>query len=217
MNNPSFCDIAVVSCGTLRLELNYLMQQGRLDTPRIYYSTPGLHQDVDELERQLVLQIKRAIDKTGKVVLVYGGKYCYMNNNAPNRLMKNIIDEVGEGIVGIDATHCVDMIASKEERSKIALDMAGGKPVLWMTPGWIKYRKDIFKEWQRDNQANKIKSQYKGGAIILDGIGFMDQYMKENPSAYLEFKHWMGVPIISYETSLDHFQFLLDEAATKLN
>jgi len=53
MNNISFADIAVVSCGTLSLELDYLKKEGFLDTPHIIYTTPGLHQDIPELERQL--------------------------------------------------------------------------------------------------------------------------------------------------------------------
>ncbi len=36
MNNVSFADIAVVSCGTLSLELNYLKKEGFLETP-IYF------------------------------------------------------------------------------------------------------------------------------------------------------------------------------------
>ena len=44
MKDISFADIAIVSCGTLSLELNYLKQEGFLDTPEIYYTTPGLHE-----------------------------------------------------------------------------------------------------------------------------------------------------------------------------
>jgi hypothetical protein len=41
--NVSFTDIAIVSCGTLSLELNFLKQEGFLDTPHLLFTTPGLH------------------------------------------------------------------------------------------------------------------------------------------------------------------------------
>jgi len=72
MSDISFDDIAIVSCGTLSLELNYLKSEGWLDTPQLLYTTPGLHQDIPELERQLVRQVTKAKEKTGKVVVVYG-------------------------------------------------------------------------------------------------------------------------------------------------
>ena len=93
MDRISYADISIVSCGTLSLELNYLKMNGLLDTPQILYTTPGLHQDIPELERQLIHQINKAKEKTPKVVVVYGGKYCYVNPEAPTRLMKTIIEE----------------------------------------------------------------------------------------------------------------------------
>jgi hypothetical protein len=55
----SFSDIAIVSCGTLRLELDHLQAEGFLDTAHLFYTMPGLHQDIHELERQLVGRIAR--------------------------------------------------------------------------------------------------------------------------------------------------------------
>ena len=215
MNFISFSDIAIVSCGTLSLELNYLKNEGLLDTPKIYYTTPGLHQDVLELERQLIHQISRARETADKVVVVYGGKFCYVNADAPTRLMKTIIGEQGEGVVRIDATHCMDMIVSEADRNRIAQEMAGGEPVWWMTPGWIKFRKDVFKGWDK-GLANENFPRHTGGAIVLDGIGYLDQYMAEKPEAFLEYADWMGIPIIPYATTLDRFRILLDEAAQKV-
>ena len=60
MNQTSFSDISIVSCGTMSLELNYLRQQGFLDDAHITYTTPGLHEDPKELERQLIQKITQA-------------------------------------------------------------------------------------------------------------------------------------------------------------
>ena len=46
MEQVSFSDIAIVACGTMSLELNYLKEKGFLDTEHLYFTTPGLHQDI---------------------------------------------------------------------------------------------------------------------------------------------------------------------------
>jgi hypothetical protein len=215
METVSFADISIVSCGTMSLELNYLKKEGLLDTPQILYTTPGLHQDIPELERQLVRRITKAKEKTDRVVVIYGGKFCYVNADEPTRLMQTIIEEQGSGVARIDATHCMDMIAGEDERDRIAREVAGGEPVWWMTPGWIKFRKEVFKGWDK-GLANENFPRHTGGAVILDGIGYIDRYMEETPEDFLEYSDWMGIPIIPYPVTLDRFQSLLIAAANKL-
>jgi hypothetical protein len=215
MDNVSFADIAIVSCGTLSLELNYLKQEGFLDTQHIFYTTPGLHQDIPELERQLINRINKAREKVDKVLVVYGGKFCYVNVDEPTRLMQNIIEEQGAGVARIQATQCMDMLASEEEKEKIANEIAGGEPVWWMTPGWVKYQKQVFKGWDK-SIANENFPRHTGGAIVLDGIGYLDQYMAEKPEEFLEYCDWMGIPMQAYPVSLDRFKSLLVEQAEKL-
>jgi hypothetical protein len=211
----SFADIAVVSCGTLSLELNHMKKEGWLDTPKIFYTTPGLHQDIPELERQLIRRIETAKADIGKVIVVYGGKFCYVNPDAPTRLMQTLIEEQGPAVARIEATHCMDMLASESERTEIAQTVAGGEPVWWMTPGWIKFRKEVFKGWDK-GLANENFPRHTGGAVILDGIGYMDAYMEDDPEAFLEYSDWMGIPIIPHPITLDRFKSLLADAAQKL-
>ncbi|BBO83413.1 DUF1638 domain-containing protein [Desulfosarcina ovata] len=212
MAEARFNDISIVSCGTMSLELNFLKKEGFLDTPQILYTRPGLHQDTPELERQLVRQIEQAKQKTPYVLVVYGGKFCYVNIDQPTRLMQTIITEQGPSVARIEATHCMDMIASEAEREQIAAEAAGGEPVWWMTPGWIKFRKDVFKGWDK-GLANENFPKHTGGAIVLDGVGYMDDFMAENPETFLEYSDWMGIPIIPWPVSLDRFKrLLLDQA-----
>jgi hypothetical protein len=119
-----FADIAIVACGTLSLELNFLKEAGFLNTEHMFYTTPGLHQDIFELAHQLVNQINKAKQKTDKVLVVYGGKFCYVNIDDPLRLMQTIIQEQGPGVARINATHCMDMLASEAERTAIAVELA---------------------------------------------------------------------------------------------
>ena len=212
MNHVSFSDIAIVSCGTLSMELNHLKKEGFLDTNNLLFTTPGLHEDPRELERQLIQQINKAREKADKVLVVYGGKFCYVNADNPTRTMKKIIEEQGPGVARIDATHCMDMIANEVEREKIAQEVSGGEKVWWMTPGWIKFRHQVFKGWDQ-GLANENFPKHTGGAIVLDAIGYVDRYMAEKPEEFLEYSDWMGIPIMPYQANLDRFKSLLIEQA----
>jgi hypothetical protein len=208
MNKISFSNIAIVSCGTLSLELNYLKEEGFLDTNHMFFTTPGLHEDTRELERQLIDRINRAREKAGKVLVVYGGKFCYVNVDNPLRNMKMIIEEQGPNVARIDATHCMDMLASEEEREKIAQETVSGEKVWWMTPGWLKFRHQVFKGWDQ-GLSNENFPKHTGGAIVLDAVGYVDEYMMERPEDFLEYSDWMGIPIQGYSVTLDRFKSLL--------
>jgi hypothetical protein len=216
MEAVSFSEMAIVSCGTLSLELNYLKQTGVLDTDHLYFTTPGLHEDIRELERQLIRRIEAAKQKADKVLVVYGGKFCYVNADEPTRTMQKIIAEQGPNVARIEATHCMDMIASEVEREEIAREVAGGEKVWWMTPGWIQFRHKVFKGWDK-GLANENFPRHTGGAIVLDGIGFMDRYMAEKPEEFLEYADWMGIPISPYPVTLDRFKSLLADQARRLS
>jgi len=138
-----------------------------------------------------------------------------VNADEPIRLMQIIIQEQGDRVTRIDATHCMDMVASEAERAEIAQAVAGDEPVWWMTPGWIKFRKEVFKGWDK-GLANENFPRHTGGAVILDGIGYMDHYMEHKPETFIEYSDWMGIPIIPYPVSLDPLKSLLMDAAKKL-
>jgi hypothetical protein len=215
MKNISFSGIAIVSCGTLSLELNYLKKTGFLDSDNLLYTTPGLHEDIQELESQLVQKINKAKEKVDKIIVVYGGKFCYVNADEPTRTMQTLIDEQSSEVTRIRATHCMDMLASEAERQKIAEEVAGGEKVWWMTPGWVKFRHHVFKGWDQ-GLANENFPRHIGGAIVLDGIGFVEKYMAEKPEVFLEYSDWMGIPIEPYPISLDRLKALLLDAAHQL-
>ena len=51
---------------------------------------------------------------------------------------------------------------------------------------------------------------------MLDGIGYMDQYMAEEPEKFLEYSDWMGIPIIPYRIDLARFKSLLTDTVQRL-
>ncbi|KIX10844.1 DUF1638 domain-containing protein [Dethiosulfatarculus sandiegensis] len=212
MNQPDFSDIAIVACGTLAPELNRLKKEGFLNAGQIIFTTPGLHQDCVELERQLLKAIKRARERFAKVLVVYGGKFCYVNTAEPTRTMQKIIAEQGEGVARINATHCMDMLASESFRN----ETAGGEPVWWMTPGWVRFKDDVFKGWDKA-MANENFPRHTGGATVLDGLGYFDKLLNEDPEKVLEMSDWMGIPMQACPITLDRLKDLLADQVKELN
>ena len=202
----SFKDYVIISCGTLAPELNYLRKEGFLDARKIVYTTPGRHEVLKELESQLIQKINTAKEETGKIIIVYGGKFCYVNIDNPYRTIDKIIQEQGTGISisRINATHCMDMLASEGQRDEIG----EGKRIWWLTPGWIIYRDYVFQDWDK-GKANENFPQHTGGAILLDGIGFWEKYSEEHPEKILEFSDWMGIEIRPHKITLDRLKNLL--------
>jgi hypothetical protein len=209
-DQSSFQNYAVVACGTMNMELNHLRDSGFLNARKILYTKPGRHEVPRELESQLIRQIGTAKTYAPNIIVVYGGKFCYVNADDPYRKIDTIIqeqEEPGIKITRIRATHCVDMLASAEERERISQ----GKDVYWLTPGWMKYRHHVYQGWDR-GLANENFPKHTGGAIILDAVGYFDRVMENNPEEILEFSDWMGIPIESYRVTLDRFRrLLLDE------
>jgi hypothetical protein len=200
----SFRDYAVVSCGTLSLEINHLQRSGFLDASKVLYTKPGRHEVPRELEEQLVRQIGNARKYAEKVIIVYGGKFCYINADDPYRTIDRIIEEQGQGIFRIKASHCVDMLASAEERERIS----EGKDVYWLTPGWLEYRRYVFQDWDK-GLANENFPKHAGGAVMLDGIGFWDEYEQNYPEEILDFSDWMGIPLSPCRITLSRLEGLL--------
>jgi len=208
-NHVSFRDYAIIACGTLNMELNSLRESGFLDAAKILYTKPGRHEIPRELESQLIRQIANAKKYADNIIVVYGGKFCYVNTDDLYRKIDTILkeqEEPGVKISRIQSTHCVDMLASVEQREKIS----EGKDVYWLTPGWMKYRHDVYQGWDK-GLANENFPKHTGGAIMLDAVGYYNRVMENEPEKILEFSDWMGIPLQAYEVSLDRLKGLLSE------
>jgi hypothetical protein len=204
-------DYVIVACGTLAPELNYLKKSNLLKVKKILYTKPGRHEVPRELEDELIEKIDIAKKYTDKILVVYGGKFCYINVKDVSRTLDTIIYEQGGAISRITASHCIDMLASKKEREKIAGEIADGEKVWWLTPGWILYRHNVFQDWDKA-LANENFPKHTGGAIMLDAIDFWGDYCEKNPEKVLEFSDWMGIDIKPYDISLERFKRLLRQS-----
>jgi len=185
----TFNGFTIVSCGTLSPELNYLSQTGFLDADKIPYTIPGLHENKNELQHHLIRQVNRAQRYSSRVIVVYGEK-CFIDmSTALPQLVDDLIEAQGGHISRVRAANCIDMLCSYEERDQIS----GADKVYWLTAGWLKYWKRIFKDWDV-GKANETFPQ-NDKAILLDAVGIYDEYLINSPQKLLEFSDWMKLSI----------------------
>jgi len=198
----------IVSCGTLQPELNFLKDTGFLTDTRILYTPPGLHERPEELKTQLQKQMENARRYGEKIIVVYGRR-CYINSYDSLQDIDGLIGKRPGEVVRIDAENCIDMLTTGEERNEIA----NGRKIYWLSPGWLKNWKFIFKDWDKA-KANETFPQNEK-AILLDGINFFNHYGQRYPEKVLEFSDWLGLEIEPYNISLERFRNLIVEAKLK--
>jgi len=201
---------SIVACGTLRQEINRLAADGRLDADRVLYTGPGLHEWPDKLESQLTRQIGKVCGDSTRVVVAYGHK-CFVDTRDPTRDTDALIRQACPHAVRAGATNCMDMLAGREERDRLA----AGDKVYWLTPGWLRHWDTIFKEWDAA-KANETFPQHDR-AVVLDGIGFFEEFSAAEPERILAISDWMKLPIEAAPVSLDRLRNLLAEAAGRPN
>jgi len=198
----SFTGHSILACGTLRPELKWLQDDGFLDPDQLLFTAPGLHEDCKELKRQLLRQLEKAGSTSERVIVLYGSR-CYIDSEDMARGMDELLAEQPGDLRRIDASNCVDMIASKQQREEIA----AGQAVYWLTSGWLTYWKAIFRDWDAAKANETFPKHDK--AILLDALGTYEEYVSSSPEKLLEFSDWMKIPIEPYPVSLDRLRDLL--------
>ena len=201
---------SVVACGTMRPEIRKLAEEEFLAGARLLFTGPGLHEWPGQLEKQMTRQLDRACGTTPRVVVAYGEK-CFIDPRNPSRVTETLIREVCPHAVRVQAANCVDMLADREERERLA----AGDKVYWLTPGWLLHWDTIFKDWDAA-KANETFPQHDR-AVVLDGIGFFEAFSAAEPERLLKISDWMRLPIEAAPVSLDRLRNLLAEAAARLD
>lgn len=205
---PSLHSCGIVTCGTLRREIRHLAETGFLDSDRILFTAPGLHEWPKRLEKQLIRQIGKARTISPKVIVVYGEK-CYLDFDAGVDT-DALLGRLGKGLARVRATNCVDMLADAELRDRIA----AGSKVYWLTPGWLEHCDYIFKDWDAAMANETFPIHDK--AIVLDAVGYFDEISGTAPEKLLKICDWMRLEIEPYVVSLQRLGGLLCECAQRL-
>ena len=197
----SFQGVSIVSCGVLRMELKKLEEEGFLDGDKILFTTPGLHEVCSELKEQLLRRVGQALEVSDKVIVVYGS-LCYVDPVDMTGVDK-LLETFGPNVRRIKAQNCVDALANRQERE----EFAAGRKVFWLTPGWMRFKDLVFKDWD----IGKINENFPKNdvAIVLDAVGYYDRLMEEDPMKILEYSDWMHLGVEAVYVTLDRLKGLL--------
>jgi len=201
-------DCAIVACGTLRREMRRLAEAGFLDSDRLFFAAPGLHEWPEMLKKQLAQQLEKAHGGGGRVVVVYGEK-CYLDTKT-GMDTDGLLDRFGRGVGRVRAKNCVDMLAGAEERSRLANE----SKVYWLTPGWVEHWDFIFKDWDAAKANETFPAHNR--AVLLDALGYYDNLSQTDPERILRICDWMRLQIVPQAISLERLRALLLDSAQRL-
>jgi hypothetical protein len=210
---PTFEDRCIISCGMLHPELSHLMETGFLNPRRILFTPPGLHALPEKLEEHLLRRLAQARESCpdSRIIVLYGKK-CHVSTDEPLKRVDSILEEAGREIVRVQGEYGYDMLAGFEERQQIS----GGRQdkILWFTPGWLRSWKTIYQTyfgWDAAD-ANANFPGFYDRIIVLDSLGFADEYMMQHPEEILELFDWTGLEVEFSPIDLGRFKRLLAEA-----
>jgi len=195
----------IVACGTLRREIRQLAEEGILDGDRLLFTAPGLHEWPQQLGKQLTRQLEKACSASEPAIVVYG-ESCYYDFETSTDT-DGLLARFGPGVARVRAKYCVDMLASTEDRSRIA----EGARAYWFTPGWIENWDFIFKDWDMGKANETFPANDKG--VVLDAVGYFDELSRSNPEKILRICDWAKLPLEPHAISLRRLKGLLRQCA----
>ena len=215
MNNPTFEDCCIISCGMLHPEITYLAASGFLDPRRIFFTPPGLHALPGKLEEHLLKRLDQAREECPdhRTIVVYGRK-CYVSLNEPFKRVDSILQAAGGGIARAQGEYGYDMLAGFDDRQRISEGRQD--KILWFTPGWLKSWKTVYQTyfgWE-DADANANFPGFYDKIIVLDSLDLADAYMAAHAEEILELFDWTGLEVEFRPITLDRFKRLLADSLT---
>ena len=208
MTESRFEDKSLVTCEALRPEIERLRSLGELNVKAVHYIHPGGHERPRLVEEQLPEKLAQAAQTSDKVIVALGVK-CFFDLDNPDRNIDALIKSTGVDAQRVRAEDCVDMLADQDRRSEIA----AGRSIYWMTPGWVIERQKIFEGWDH-GKANETFPRHDA-VVLLDALDYFNSISMEDPEEILEFSDWLGTVLEPEEVDLERLKNLLTEAADK--
>ncbi len=203
-------EIAIVSCGTLRQDLEALQAEGELAGCRLLFTDICLKERPKELEHQLIEKIEEAEQSAAQVVVVYGTG-CFSDSSDFSRGIDSILEDTGVAFRRVKEHSCVDMMASEEQKERLA----EGQKVYWLMPAWIEARDEVFREWDVGKRNETFPQNDM--ALVLDARGFFAALLEESPETILEFSDWMGLALDAREIDRKRLLELISRCIEELS
>ncbi len=202
-------DVTIISCGTMREDLERLQLEGLLGGVKLMFTDRCLKERPWELEKQLTRAIGESREEDGKLLVVYGDA-CFYDNSNPERDIDRLIAETGAEYARIREHSCIEMMLSPEDKEALG----GGQKAYWLMPAWMENRDDVYFEWDAGKRNQTFPQN--DVALLVDSRGFFMSLMEEDPEAILEFSDWMGLALDARDITLDRFRGLVAAALASL-
>jgi len=154
-------------------------------------------------------EMRRLVEMGILAVIVAYGEKCYFDPDTGTDTDR-LLGRFGQTVRRVRAKTCVDMLASAEERSRLAEEAK----VYWLTPGWLEHWDFIFKDWDPAKANETFPANDK--AIVLDALGHFDRISQDDPEKILRICDWMRLPLEPRRVSLERLENLLRECAREL-
>lgn len=206
MADNRFDDKILVACEVMRPEIERLRSDGKAAFKDVFYVHPGSHERSRIMEEQLPEKLARA-SETGNDIIVALGVKCYFDLDDPGRNIDSLIEKTGANAVRVSAEDCVDMLADQNRR----VEVADGRTIYWMTPGWVLEREKIFEGWDA-GKANETFPRHDA-VVLVDALDFFNTLSMEDPETLLEFSDWLGTSLEPAPADLARLETLLADAA----
>ena len=210
VDDSTFENRCIISCGMLHPEMTYLIESGFLNPRQVLFTPPGLHALPLELEEHLIKRLAQARELcTNDEIIVVYGKKCHVSTDEPMKRVDSILQATGQGITRVQGDYGYDMLASFEDRQRISKGRQD--KVLWFTPGWLTSWKTVYQKyfgWDAAD-ANANFPGFYDKIVVLDGLGVADETMTHHAEAILELFDWTGLEVEFCPITLDRFKRLL--------
>jgi hypothetical protein len=175
---------AIISCGMLEDELEYLLRKHGNDTAPLYLD-PALHVNFDKLKAALTRALEEAHQAGRQTKVIYG--YCHPE-------MAEILEPYCATRIG--AANCLEALLGAAEMARIE---AGGK-VIYLTAGWLREWKRMVAAGAEDLglDSRNMFGDYRAVLVLDTGVSPIDEVEVEEFSAYA------NLPVERVDVSLDN-------------
>ncbi len=178
----------VISCGILRNEIEYLLENGDIDA-EVHFLSEKLHSDYNLLDRALNHALKKYSAESFRGTIVVYGDVCLGFKGE----MKALLDHYDA--VKVDALNCIDCLLGGKGK---LLEIDPDHKYLFLNPAFIRFMEKTTQKWNDDQVIGKtreeIRERYRmlDGIILLDVMGDLDRYQ----SKIDEISDYTGLPIL---------------------
>ena len=195
----------LISCGILRIEIEKLIDEKKLDL-EVHFLDAGLHAVYSELEKELTSALDEQSKHAKNGIIVIYGDMCHPR-------IKRIVKKYSNTIK-VDALNCIDCLFGGHKK---LLEIDPKCSHFYLSPGWMPSNmkksanfREIF-DWNLED----IKDNFEdlSGLILIDSLDNLDTFKSDIE----EFSYHTGLEVKDKKAvGLDGLKSVIDEAIKKL-